>query len=78
MRQMAAPSSELTAVSLSPSTPSTILPVGSFSNMQYFAFSPSGTLYADNVDESAFARHQEILSVTHGKTSSLWRHRVKN
>jgi hypothetical protein len=49
---------------------------GQFFYMQYFAFSPSGTLYADNIDESAFARYQEILSVDHGKTSALWRHRV--
>ena len=46
--------------------------------MQYFAFSPSGVLYADNVGESAFSRYQRIVSFDDGKTTELWRRRVRD
>jgi hypothetical protein len=44
--------------------------------LQDFAFSPSGALYADNLGESAFGKYQEILVLTNGKTTVLWKHRV--
>jgi hypothetical protein len=46
--------------------------------MQHFAFAPNGTLFADNIGESAFSRYQEIVAVSHGGTTALWRRRVRN
>ncbi len=46
--------------------------------LQDFAFSPSGTIYADNLGESAFGKYQEIVSFSDGRTTNLWRRRVKD
>jgi hypothetical protein len=48
-----------------------------FFYMQYFSFSPNGVLYADNIGESAFSKYQKIVSFDHGKTTELWRRRVR-
>jgi len=41
--------------------------------MDYFAFAPDGTLYADNMPTSGFDPYQQIVSVTSGQGASLWR-----
>lgn len=46
--------------------------------MQDFAFSPNGALYADNLGESAFGKYQEILTYSDGRTTALWKHRVRD
>ena len=39
----------------------------------YFAFSPSGTLYADDEPGgTAFDAHQQLVSVSNGHPSLLW------
>jgi hypothetical protein len=40
--------------------------------MDYFAYSPDGTLYADNMPTSGFDPYQQIVSVTSGQGASLW------
>jgi hypothetical protein len=42
--------------------------------LDYFTFAPDGTLYADNLGESAFNRRQELVSMAHGQSSVLWSH----
>ena len=41
--------------------------------MDYFAYAPDGTLYADNMPTSGFDPYQQIVSVTSGQGASLWR-----
>lgn len=48
-----------------------------FFYMKYFAFSPSGALYADNVDGAVFSRYQEIVRVSNGAATVLWKRAVK-
>ena len=40
--------------------------------MDYFAYAPDGTLYADNMPTSGFDPYQQIVSVTSGRGASLW------
>ncbi len=40
--------------------------------MDYFAYAPDGTLYADNMDTGGFDPYQQIVSVTSGQGASLW------
>ena len=40
--------------------------------MDYFAYAPDGTLYADNMPMGGFDPYQQIVSVTSGQGSSLW------
>ena len=40
--------------------------------MDYFAYAPDGTLYADNMDTGGFDPYQQIVSVTSGQGGSLW------
>ena len=40
--------------------------------MDYFAYAPDGTLYADNLPSAAFDPYQQIVSVTSGQGASLW------
>ena len=49
------------------------IPVSYF--LDYFAFAPDGTLYADNLGESAFNRRQELVALSHGHASLLWSRR---
>jgi hypothetical protein len=49
-----------------------------FFYMKWFAFSPTGTLYADDIGGSAFGRDQQIVSFDHGTARSLWRHRIEH
>ena len=44
---------------------------------QYIAFSPSGTLYADNLDGPVFSRFQVIVAVDNSTATTLWSRRVK-
>jgi hypothetical protein len=53
-------------------------PVPQFFYLKWFAFAPSGALYADNIGGSAFGRYQEIVSFDHGTATSLWRHRIEH
>ncbi len=41
--------------------------------VDYFAYAPDGTLYADNMPTSGFDPYQQIVSVTSGQGASLWR-----
>jgi len=41
--------------------------------VDYFAYAPDGTLYADNMPTSGFDPYQQIVSVTNGQGESLWR-----
>ena len=41
--------------------------------MDYFAYAPDGTLYADNMPTSGFDPYQQIVSVTSGQGASLSR-----
>jgi len=41
--------------------------------MDYFAYAPDGTLYADNMPMSGFDPYQQIVSVTSGQGALLWR-----
>ena len=45
--------------------------------LQYFAYSPKGVLYADNLGEAAFSRYQQIISSYSGRSTELWSRRVK-
>jgi hypothetical protein len=38
----------------------------------YFAFSPNGTLYADDEPFIVFDAHQQLLSISTGHVSLLW------
>jgi hypothetical protein len=40
--------------------------------MDYFAYAPDGTFYADNMPTSGFDPYQQIVSVTSGQGASLW------
>jgi len=40
--------------------------------MDYFAYAPDGTLYADNMPTSGFDPYQQIVSVMSGQGASLW------
>jgi hypothetical protein len=46
--------------------------VTKFLFMDYFAYAPDGTLYADNMDTGGFDPYQQIVSVTSGQGASLW------
>ncbi len=41
--------------------------------MDYFAYAPDGTLYADNIPTSGFDPYQQVVSVASGQGASLWR-----
>jgi glucose/arabinose dehydrogenase len=47
-------------------------PVGQAFLPLYFAFSPSGTLYADDESAPVFVAHQQLLSISTGHVSLLW------
>jgi hypothetical protein len=47
-----------------------------FFYLHYFAFAPDGTLYADNLNGSAFSKYQRIVAFGGGRTSELWSRRV--
>lgn len=49
--------------------------ISTFVFLQYFAVSPNGTLYADDLGPPAFELYQQIVSVDHGHGTSLWRGR---
>jgi hypothetical protein len=55
---------------------SSVDPERQFFYLKWFAFAPSGALYADNIGGSAFGPYQEILSFDQGRATSLWRHRI--
>jgi hypothetical protein len=41
--------------------------------LTYFAFAPNGTIYADEIPgDTGFEAHQQLLSVSHGRTNLLW------
>jgi hypothetical protein len=41
--------------------------------LTYFAFAPSGAIYADEIPgNTGFEEHQQLLFVSHGHTSLLW------
>ncbi len=44
-----------------------------FNFLDYFAYAPDGTLYADSMPTSGFDPYQQIVSVTSGQGASLWR-----
>jgi hypothetical protein len=44
--------------------------------LQDFSYSPTGTLYADNLGESAFGNYQQIVSFLGGRTTELWSRRL--
>lgn len=46
---------------------------GQYFPLTYFAFSPNGALYADDIPGNlGFERHQQLVSVTNHHTSLLW------
>lgn len=45
--------------------------------LEYFAVAPNGTIYADDLGPPAFERYQQVVSVDHGRTASLWRGRTE-
>ncbi len=47
--------------------------VGSFFFTDFFAVAPDGSVFADNLGPPAFERFQQIISVTDGRGTSLWR-----
>jgi hypothetical protein len=47
--------------------------VNSFFFTDFFALAPDGAFFADNLGPPAFGRFQQIISVTTGRGTSLWR-----
>jgi hypothetical protein len=46
---------------------------GGYFTLTYFAFAPSGTIYADEIPgNTGFEAHQQLLSVSHGHTDLVW------
>jgi hypothetical protein len=51
----------------------TVLGINMFIFTDYFALTPNGSIYADNLGPPAFEPYQQIVSVTDGHGVSLWR-----
>ncbi len=49
------------------------VPVNTFIFTDYFALAPDGTFFADNLGPPGFEPFQQIVSVTGGRGTSLWR-----
>jgi hypothetical protein len=47
--------------------------VDSFLFTDFFALAPNGAFFADNLGPPVFERFQQIISVTGGRGTSLWR-----
>lgn len=58
--------------STSTSAPNDVPGITKFLFMDYFAYGPDGTLYADNMPTGGFDPYQQIVSVANGQGASLW------